>query len=183
MPDKAAHLPSVISMKLPWEGTYRISNAYGYESDSWTHQTIGNTESANDFFALDVDMAVGVPLLAPADGVILTSQDRSDQDSYGKYMVIDHGHGVHTIYAHMSELEYLVDHGEPRVELKQGHYIGKSGTSGTRYPHLHFGVHTDSQISHSGADIGGLTTVPEPISGYYGIREGQELTSDNVRVD
>jgi murein DD-endopeptidase MepM/ murein hydrolase activator NlpD len=183
MAEKAAHIPAGMNFKLPWEGTYRLSNAYGFESKSWTHQTIGNEASANDFFALDVGMPEGVEILAPADGVIITSQDRTSQDSYGNYMVIDHGNGIHSIYAHMSERVYDVDHGEPRIEVKQGQLLGKSGKTGTRYPHLHFALHKDSRISHSGADVGGLTVVPEPISGYYGLREGHELTSDNVKIE
>ncbi len=183
MPEAAAHLPAEIDLKLPWEGTYRISNGYGYESRSWTHQTIGNEASANDFFALDVAMPIGVELLAPADGVILTSQDRTDLDSYGKYMVIDHGHGIHSVYAHMDELRWEVEQGEPRIEVRQGQLIGTSGTTGTRVPHLHFALHKNSRISHSGADVGGLAVVPEPISGYYGIRAGHELTSDNVKLE
>lgn len=183
MAEHAAHLPAEIDMKLPWEGTYRISNGYGFESRIWTHQTIGNEASANDFFALDVSMPIGVEILAPADGVILTSQDRTQLDSYGKYMVIDHGHGIHSVYAHLDWLRWEVEQGEPRIEVKQGQLIARSGTTGTRVPHLHFALHKNSRISHSGADVGGLTVVPEPISGYYGIRRGHELTSDNRKLE
>lgn len=181
--DKSAHLPKKLSLKLPYEGTFRISNGYGFESRGWTHQTIGNTHSANDYFALDISMPEGTPILAPADGRILTSQDRTSSDSYGLYMVIDHGHGIHSVYAHMSELAHLVDHGKPMVYVKQGEQIGLSGKTGTRFPHLHFALHLDSRLSHSGADVGGKAVVPEPISGYYGIRRGHELTSDNRRLE
>ncbi len=183
MPEAAAHIPEELDFKLPWEGTYRISNGYGYESSSWTHQTIGNEASANDFYALDVAMPIGVEILAPADGRILTSQDRTELDSYGKYMVIDHGHGIHSVYAHLDWLRWEVEQGEPHIEVKQGQLIARSGTTGTRFPHLHFALHKNSRISHSGADVGGLAVVPEPISGYYGIRRGHELTSDNVKLE
>lgn len=180
----AAHLPKGFDLKLPWEGAFRISNGYGYESGSWTHQTIGNNVSANDFFAIDVPMPIGVPILAAADGRILTSQDRSSLDSYGKYVVIDHGKGIRTIYAHLDQLEYEVERGKPVVRVKQGQRIGTSGASGGQItPHLHFAVHQNSRLSASGCDIGGKAVVPEPISGYYGLRRGQTLESDNIMIE
>jgi murein DD-endopeptidase MepM/ murein hydrolase activator NlpD len=179
-PDKAAHLPGAISLKLPFEGTWTVSTGYGYESGSWTHQTLGNQASANDFFALDFNMPIGVPILAPADGRVVTSQDRSTSDSYGNYIVIDHGNGIHSVYAHLNTRVFDVDHGVPEVFVKQGQRIGTSGASGgMRVPHLHFGVHLDARLSHSGCDVGGKTVVPEPISGYYGLRRGHVLVSDN----
>lgn len=179
-PGKAAHLPAGITLKLPFEGTWIVSTGYGYESGSWTHQTIGNEASANDFFALDFNMPIGVPILAPADGRVVTSQDRSTSDSYGNYIVMDHGNGIHSVYAHLDTRVFDVDHGVPEVYVKQGQRIGTSGASGgMRVAHLHFGVHLDSRLSHSGCDVGGKTVVPEPISGYYGLRRGHVLVSDN----
>jgi len=180
--EKSAYPPSSLHFKLPWEGTHTISNGYGFQSRSWTHQTIGNEASANDFFAIDVSMPVGVTVIAAEKGRILTSQDRSDQDSYGKYIVIDHGDGIHTIYAHLSKLEFgVVDHGQPEINVEQGQKIAESGQSGGQAsPHLHFGIHKDSHISQSGCDVGGSAVAPEPISGYYGLRRGHALTSDNV---
>jgi murein DD-endopeptidase MepM/ murein hydrolase activator NlpD len=177
--DVTAHLPEAVRLKLPFPGTFPIMTGYGFESNSWTHQTIGNTESANDFFALDFDVPVGTPILAPAAGRVVTSEDRTTSDSYGKYIVIDHGHGITTIYAHLDSLEYLVDHGNPEVYVQVGQQIGASGKSGVRVPHLHFAVHTDARLSHSSCDVGGKATVPEPLDGYYGLRSGQILTSTN----
>lgn len=169
----AAHLPPGITLLLPFDGPHELSSGYGYESTSWTHQTIGNLFSANDFFAIDVSMPIGVPIYSPADGKIITSGRRAD--SYGNYMVIDHGGGLRSIYAHMDSLEFQVERGEPDIYVRAGQLIGTSGTTGTRWPHLHFGLHLHSRISHSGADVGGLAVVPEPLGGYYGLRRGMEL--------
>ncbi len=177
----ATYLPGGLAFEFPAEGTWEITKAYGYENDSWTHQTIGNQSSANDFFALDINMPIGTPLLAPAPGRLIQSNLRGD--SYGNYVVIDHGEGIQSIYAHLNELVYDVDKGQPPVYVETGDVIGYSGTSGTSYPHLHFAIHKDARASHSGANVGGLAVVPEPLSGYYGLRRGHMIDSGNVAKD
>ncbi len=172
--EHATYLPEGMELVVPFDASHDISNGYGFESGGWTHQTIANEASANDFFALDFGMPIGVPILAAAPGRIITSNLRGD--SYGNYMVIDHGGGYHSIYAHLDSLEYYVDKGEPEIYVEAGQVIGKSGKTGTSAPHLHFAVHKNSRISHSGADVGGLSVVPEPMGGLYGLREGHELT-------
>lgn len=171
--EHTAHLPEWLRLDLPWSGVYTISTGYGLESGSWTHQTIGNRNSANDFFCLDVDLPVGHPVLAMADGRIVTSVRRSD--SYGNYIVIDHGQGYHSIYAHLDTRTHDVDKGEPAIFVRRGEVIGTAGSSGTSWPHLHFGLHHDARLSHSGANVGGIAVVPEPLGGYYGIAKGHVL--------
>ncbi len=176
--DVTAFLPASITLRLPFAGSAKVRTGYGYESNAWTHQTLGNAASANDFFAIDFDMPIGTPVLAAAPGRVVTSEDRTTSDSYGNYIVIDHGNGIHSIYAHMSNRNFEVDHGAPEIWVKVGDPIGLSGKSGTRWPHLHFGVHLDSRLSHSGCDVGGKAVVPEPVGGYYGIRAGHVLTAE-----
>lgn len=175
-PEYATHLPEGITFRLPYNGSYEIGTGYGFESESWTHQTISNLSSANDFYALDIDVPVGTPIVAPAAGRIVTSNRRAD--SYGNYIVIDHGMGIHTVYAHLDSLEYQVDKGQPEIYVEPGDQIGMSGSTGTRWPHLHFAVHRYSRVSHSGADVAGVAVCPEPLGGYYGIREGHVLSSE-----
>lgn len=174
-PEAAAHLPDWLELRLPWKGAFRISTGYGYESGSWTHQTINNERSANDFFCLDADLPVGEPILAMAPGRIISSSRR--MDSYGNYVVIDHGQGYHSIYAHLDSVKYHVHLGEPEIYVDRGDVIGTAGDSGTSWPHLHFGVHYNARQSHSGANVGGKAVVPEPVGGYYGIRRGYILDS------
>ncbi len=175
MPEAATHLPDGFALVAPFEGEFRISNGYGYESPYWTHRTISNEATANDFFALDISMPTGTPILAPASGRVITSDLRDD--SYGNYMVIDHGEGITSVHAHLDTRRWDVDHASPEVWVEAGEPIATSGASGGDFgPHLHFAVHTGSQLSHSGADVGGLATVPEPMGGRYGLRAEQRLT-------
>lgn len=169
-----AHLPEGMWLSLPFEGPYEVETGYGHESTSWTHNTIGRDGAANDFFALDFNLPAGTEVLSVAPGRVVTCQHRDD--GYGQYIVIDHGHGVTSIYAHLSERAFPeVSYGKPEVWVKRSEVIGKSGDSGTGWPHLHLAVHTGAMLSHSGCDVGGKATVPEPIGGYYGIRKGHVL--------
>ena len=82
---------------------------------------------------IDLRSGVGEPVRAAADGRVVLAEHSA---VYGKVMVLDHGWGVYTLYAHMSE--FLVARGEVVV---RGQTIGSTGSTGrTQGPHLHFGV-------------------------------------------
>ena len=83
-----------------------------------------------DFNAYD---DFGHPVLASAPGVVTAAVDLGDT-SYGRYVVVDHGDGWTTLYAHLEQM--LV---QPGQWLDQGQMVGLLGTSGgSSGPHLHF---------------------------------------------
>jgi murein DD-endopeptidase MepM/ murein hydrolase activator NlpD len=70
---------------------------------------------------------------AARDGVVLTASARG---GYGNVIVIDHGDGMSTVYAHLSK--FNVEAGD---ELKVGDDIGDIGSTGNSTgPHLHFEI-------------------------------------------
>ena len=87
---------------------------------------------------IDVVAPIGTPILAPGAGVVLSAQRET---GYGNTVVIDHGHGIITRYAHASRL--LVRVGE---RVQRGDRIALVGNSGlSTSPHLHYEVHVNGK--------------------------------------
>ncbi|HVY90752.1 MAG TPA: M23 family metallopeptidase [Hyphomonadaceae bacterium] len=83
---------------------------------------------------IDFHAEVGVPIMAAGDGQIVEMKYRDD---YGNMIVIDHGKGVYTRYAHMASFGRGLS---PGVTVKAGDQIGLMGnTAGYQIPmHLHY---------------------------------------------
>lgn len=80
---------------------------------------------------IDIAGKVGDPIRAAFDGKVI---EASYSSSYGNVIVIDHGKGIQTLYAHCSKL--LAKVGQ---EIKRGDLIAKIGNTGrSTGPHLHF---------------------------------------------
>ena len=84
-------------------------------------------------WGIDIQADYGVNIIAADAGSVIISEYNS---SYGNYVVIDHGNGFTTLYAHMSTR--LVSVG---AAVGKGQVIGYVGTTGVSTgPHLHFEV-------------------------------------------
>jgi murein DD-endopeptidase MepM/ murein hydrolase activator NlpD len=82
---------------------------------------------------VDLAAATGTPVHVTADGVV-TSAGWSG--SYGKLVVVDHGNGMETYYAHLSEFQVV-----PGQEVQRGQVIALSGGTGrVTGPHMHYEV-------------------------------------------
>ena len=93
------------------------------------------------------------PIYAAKSGTVIVSQYSS---SYGNYVVISHGSGNTTLYAHMSTRK--VSEGQ---YVNQGDVIGITGSTGhSTGPHLHF------EITENGVRINPLNDGAEPRKGY-----------------
>ena len=75
------------------------------------------------------------PIYATADGVVESAKWMS---GYGYTVIIDHGYGYKTLYAHLLDKKFLVKKGQKVV---RGEQIALSGNSGkSTGPHLHYEV-------------------------------------------
>ncbi len=82
---------------------------------------------------IDFRRAVGEPVQATADGRVAAAEFF---DVRGNVVIIDHGHGIFSQYAHLSEF-YV----QPGQVVSRGQLIGAAGATGrTNGPHLHFEV-------------------------------------------
>ncbi len=113
------------SFSKPIDGI--ISGIYG-------SQRILNGKPRSPHLGIDFAAPKGTEIKSPADGYITLAE----KGFYftGGTIILDHGHGVSTIYAHLDEI--LVKKDEL---IKKGQVIGKVGSTGRATgPHLHFGV-------------------------------------------
>lgn len=82
---------------------------------------------------LDIGASYGTPIQASNSGVVIYA---GVQTGYGNIVVIDHGGGIATAYAHQSQI--LVSDGQ---YVSRGQVIGRVGSTGySTGPHLHFEV-------------------------------------------
>jgi murein DD-endopeptidase MepM/ murein hydrolase activator NlpD len=87
---------------------------------------------------IDFKGPVGTPIVATADGQVKTS---GYNGGYGYSVVIDHGYGYESLYAHMTKT--AVNAGET---VKRGEIVGYLGSTGrSSGPHLHYGIYRDGQ--------------------------------------
>ena len=103
-----------------------LTSTFGVRTDPYTTHRVMHK---GDDFAADL----GADVIAPADGVVVFVGYRGE---YGKTVVIDHGYGIQTHFAHLSD--YKVDVGQ---HIKRGQLIGAVGKTGrTTGVHLHYEV-------------------------------------------
>lgn len=90
---------------------------------------------------VDFGIPSGTDILATANGKVRATGD-SGKYAYGKWIAIDHGNGLVTLYGHLSK--HKVSRGD---SVKQGDTIGLSGNTGySTGPHLHFSVFTEDSF-------------------------------------
>jgi murein DD-endopeptidase MepM/ murein hydrolase activator NlpD len=109
-----------------WPVNGRLLGPFGERSDPFS----GEGEFHK---GVDISAAAGTPVRATADGVVIFSDWSS---GYGRLIVIDHGGGIETYYAHLSR--FFVYSGEG---VRRGEVVGAVGSTGrVTAPHLHYEV-------------------------------------------
>lgn len=105
--------------------------------------------AGGDHPGLDIAVPTGSYIRAAGAGTVV---DVGEEDVYGRYVVIDHGNGYRTRYAHASET--LVAQGQ---RVRRNEVIALSGSTGrSTAPHLHF------EILLNGEPVDPLTMVNRP---------------------
>ena len=111
------------------------SGQLGYPTDGRTISAgFPNYSSGRYHGGIDFPVPTGSNVYAAAGGTVILV--KALYYSYGHYIIIDHGNGLSTLYAHNSQL--LVSIGD---HVKKGQVIAKSGSTGNSTgPHSHFEV-------------------------------------------
>lgn len=116
-----------LTLKNPVPKAKRISGVYG-------SRRVYNGEERSWHKGLDFAAPTGTPILAPADGIVRLVM--RDSIMNGNLVLVDHGYGVTSIYAHMSKIDV-----QENAKIKAGQVIGAVGSTGrSSGPHLHLGL-------------------------------------------
>lgn len=124
--DKAAHIPAIPPMSTA-PGSFHLSSPFGYRSDPITG--VSKFHSGMDFAC-----PPGNTIYAVGDGVVESAS--SDFFGYGNIVIVNHGFGYKSRYAHMSRI--AVHEGQ---KVTRGTILGETGQSGrVTGPHLHYEI-------------------------------------------
>lgn len=118
-----------------------VGSRFGFRSDPFTGQTALHT-------GLDFPAETGTPIHAAAGGVVVSTDFHQE---YGKLLVLDHGNGLSTRYAHASRI--LV---KPGDLVRSGQVVAEVGSTGrSTGPHLHFEVLVDDVLQNPSRFLAG----------------------------
>jgi len=113
-----------------WSGAF-VAPVPGASTSSFGRRTILNGESRGQHTGTDFQAAAGTPVVAPNRGRVVLA---ADQYFPGRTVIIDHGLGLYSYLAHLSE--FSVAEGDI---VERGQRIGLSGATGrVTGPHLHW---------------------------------------------
>ena len=160
--DMASCIPAVLPI-VPDRSKFRLSSSFGYRSDPISGKTRMHT-------GFDFALKPGNPVYATGDGVVASVT--FDLFNYGNSIVIDHGFGYKTRYAHLKTV--LVTEG---MKIKRGECIAESGNTGkSTGPHLHY------EVMYKGKYVNPVNyfDLDMPIEEYSSMVDKVAAESDNV---
>ena len=162
--EMASCIPA-ISPVVPDRKIYRLSSSFGYRSDPFTGKSKRHS-------GVDFALKPGNPVYATGDGVV--EKVKYEFYGYGNQILIDHGFGYKTRYAHLKSINVVEG-----MKVKRGERIGDSGNSGrSSGPHLHYEViYKDKHINP--ANYFDLTITPEE---YAAMVQNTAEASDKITL-
>jgi murein DD-endopeptidase MepM/ murein hydrolase activator NlpD len=128
IPGKAARFtPSLNARPSIWPVDGRlIQSSFGTRTDPFSGEGAFHK-------GVDISAPYGTGVRVTADGIVIHA---SAEGGYGRLVVVDHGAGLQTFYAHLSR--FYVHAGQ---EIRRGDFVGSVGASGrVTAPHLHYEV-------------------------------------------
>ena len=119
-----------------WDGKFRLPLKDVTTGGNFGRRRILNGESRSPHAGVDFPAATGTAVFASQSGKVVLAENLYYS---GNTVVIDHGYGIYTLYAHLSKIGV-----QPDEMVKAGDEIGKVGATGrVTGPHLHWGLTID----------------------------------------
>ncbi len=130
--------PAGVNKSILGPGACDTGQGGAYGSGTFIWPTPQHVLSGNDYWdghlAIDIAAGIGDPIYAADSGVVVYAGWISG--GYGNMVMIDHGNGYQTLYAHLSAIRVGCG-----ASVRQGQVIGLAGSTGrSTGPHLHFEV-------------------------------------------
>jgi hypothetical protein len=109
------------------EDRYWMTSTFGYRTDPFNKRRTAH-------HGIDLAGPYGLKIHATGNGTVVKAE--YNRHGYGREVIIDHGFGYKTIYAHMQDI-----HVEKGAQVKRGQVIGTLGSTGrSTGPHLHYEI-------------------------------------------
>jgi murein DD-endopeptidase MepM/ murein hydrolase activator NlpD len=123
-------IPSI----FPLPETFKQKITWGYKQNA-IHPI---SKKVTTHLGVDVAAPTGTPVYASSDGVVLKAET---VEGWGKLVVLEHGEGYTTFYAHLDEIGV-----ESGMKVAVGQVIGKVGNTGqSTGSHLHYEVRKNGE--------------------------------------
>jgi hypothetical protein len=136
-----AELAKKTSPEMLWKDAFQPLGNASVEAgfaDNRTYVYLGKEIDRQVHLGFDLAVTQRIPVLAANTGVVVYA---ADLGIYGNCVVVDHGLGVQSLYAHLSTID--VKEGD---RVAKGHMLGRSGTTGLAGgDHLHFTMLVNGQ--------------------------------------
>lgn len=138
--DFLASIPAIQPVQN--EKLRHVASGFGYRTDPFT-------KARKMHEGMDFTAKTGTPIFASGDGIVARADNSAS--GFGNHIVIRHGYGYESFYAHLSK--YKCRAGQ---RVKRGDIIGYVGSTGrSEAPHLHYEVHKNGKVVN-------------PLNFYYG---------------
>ena len=144
--DFLASIPAIQPVQN--EKLRHVASGFGYRTDPFT-------KARKMHEGMDFTAKTGTPIFASGDGIVARADNSAS--GFGNHIVIRHGYGYESLYAHLSK--YKCRAGQ---RVKRGDIIGYVGSTGrSEAPHLHYEVHKNGKVVN-------------PLNFYYGSISAKE---------
>ena len=144
--DFLASIPAIQPVQN--EKLRHVASGFGYRTDPFT-------KARKMHEGMDFTAKTGTPIFASGDGIVARADNSAS--GFGNHIVIRHGYGYESLYAHLSK--YKCRAGQ---RVKRGDIIGYVGSTGrSEAPHLHYEVHKNGEVVN-------------PLNFYYGSISAKE---------